>query len=453
MPPVHLTEARSRATTSPLTGSRMLVQLISPGWGSSGYYSAETLADAAEARVWPAGTHLYLDHPTATEDAERPERSVRDLAGVLTEDARIGEGGALVAEARVYGPMRSLLAEMADDIGLSIRATAEVSDGEVEGRRGTIISRLVEGLSVDFVTKAGRGGKVLEVLESARTVTEKRNVGQWIESRLHLALTELGDELYGDGRMSRAERIALSSAVGDALDAFTTRVEADAPELYQRDLWDDPPNPDYGQPPGSQEVDETSKPADTPPAQPITENGGAMPPENKDGGKVTETTGRPVSEAERLQRLLEESQAAHGRALTRAEEAEKRATAAERRATLLEARWAAETRTKTALAASPLKEASWPAVIATVADGLALDDNGRVDEARIDEAITAAIDAERQRVAALLEAHGVGVPRDLGGSPDTDTLTESDFEAQLAAELGDIGLTETAAQLAAKGRA
>ena len=53
---------------------------------------------------------------------------------------------------------------MADDIGVSIRASGEVK--EADGER--IVTKLTEARSVDFVTKAGRGGRVIEVLESAR---------------------------------------------------------------------------------------------------------------------------------------------------------------------------------------------------------------------------------------------------------------------------------------------
>lgn len=169
-----LTEATQTTTATPVEGKpgRFLVQLINPGWGSSGYYSAAVLEAAAKNGVFGKGTHMYLDHPTASDQFERPERSVRDLAAVLAEDASYVDG-ALVAEAQVFGPYREVLGEMADSIGVSIRAAAEVTEGgEAEGRRGRIIDALVEGLSADYVTHAGRGGKILQVLESARRVDE-----------------------------------------------------------------------------------------------------------------------------------------------------------------------------------------------------------------------------------------------------------------------------------------
>ena len=59
--------------------------------GSSGYYPGDVLRrDGATA--FPAGTHVYLDHPSSSEETDRPERSVRDLAGVLIEDANFEDG-------------------------------------------------------------------------------------------------------------------------------------------------------------------------------------------------------------------------------------------------------------------------------------------------------------------------------------------------------------------------
>lgn len=157
----------SGATVTPATrAGNMLCQLITPGTGSSGHYPAETLEAAATDRVFPAGTLLFADHPGEHEAFDRPERSIRDVAGVLVEDAR-WDGGALVAEAKTFAPWTSVLAEMKDAIGMSIRASAEV--GEADPATGKpVVKRLVEGISVDFVTKAGRGGAIREVYESAR---------------------------------------------------------------------------------------------------------------------------------------------------------------------------------------------------------------------------------------------------------------------------------------------
>ena len=169
-----ITEASSTLDTTAVKGKpgRLLVGLISPGVGSSGIYSQEVLEAAATDKVWPKGTHMYFDHPSESDKFERPERSVRDLAAVLEEDAR-WDGTQLVSEVSIVGPYRELLTDdtFSAAIGVSIRASAEVEETD-EGR---VITRLVEGQSVDFVTHAGRGGSILDVFESARpsAVNEK----------------------------------------------------------------------------------------------------------------------------------------------------------------------------------------------------------------------------------------------------------------------------------------
>ena len=168
--PKRITEASTLTVTEASTPGRVLLQLITPGWGSSGYYSPAVLENAATDRVFAAGTHVFFDHPSESERHDRPERSVRDLAMVLDEDARRDDQGGLVAEAKVIGPYRDLITDdvFMEAVGMSIRASADTTVGEAEGRKGTIVTQLIEGVSVDLVTRAGRGGRILAAVESAR---------------------------------------------------------------------------------------------------------------------------------------------------------------------------------------------------------------------------------------------------------------------------------------------
>jgi hypothetical protein len=152
-------------TSAPAKSGRIRIKIIDEGQGSSGFYPATTLEAAAKDKVFPKGTHMFLDHPSVTENFDRPERSLRDLAAVLDSDA-VFESGALYADAKVFAAYRELLTdpEVFEAIGVSIRASAEVE----ETKTGRNVVKLVSSESVDFVTKAGRGGKVMEVLESAR---------------------------------------------------------------------------------------------------------------------------------------------------------------------------------------------------------------------------------------------------------------------------------------------
>ena len=147
------------------------VKLIQPGWGTSGYYGPELL-ERDGPKIFTAGTQMFWDHPTETEERERPERSIRDLAGELTEDAvwnpKGPYGPGLYARGSVFGPFQDAVDELAPHIGLSINARGRAKEGETEGRKGPIIQEITAARSVDFVTVPGAGGQIVELFEAAR---------------------------------------------------------------------------------------------------------------------------------------------------------------------------------------------------------------------------------------------------------------------------------------------
>lgn len=238
------------------------IKIISPGWGSSGYYSREVL-ERDIARLGQPGLHQYWNHPTLTETMERPERDLNDLAAVFVSQARWEDNGAegpgMYARARVFAGYDETVDQIAEHIGVSIYGGGISEPGEAEGRRGPIVKEITRLDSVDFVTKPGAGGAIVTVFESApgsgrlptpeamqrqpqtppsiADLKEAQNLGEWLESRLHLCLTEIGDMLYGDGHINREERKAMSSAIGSALDAYRTDLMANASQLFTRNTW------------------------------------------------------------------------------------------------------------------------------------------------------------------------------------------------------------------------
>lgn len=79
--------------------------------------------------------------------------------------------------------------------------------------------------------------------EARRKLTEAANLGNWLESRIHLSFTEIADMLFGEGRLNREERIALSSAIGEALKSFNAAIATNMPGLYEREPWREAPGP------------------------------------------------------------------------------------------------------------------------------------------------------------------------------------------------------------------
>ncbi len=147
------------------------LKIIQAGWGSSGFYPAEVLKRDGP-KVFTKGTKSYWNHPTTTEESERPERDLRDLAAELTTNARWEEAGAagpgLYADAKVFTSYQAAVDELAPHIGVSIRAVGKAIQGEAEGRKGPLIQQLTAARSVDFVTVPGAGGQVVQLFEAAR---------------------------------------------------------------------------------------------------------------------------------------------------------------------------------------------------------------------------------------------------------------------------------------------
>lgn len=216
MKKLKIAESFDSETTSH-GGGRYNIRIIQPCVGSSGIYIAENLAKSVH--LFAAGTQMYLDHPTLTEDYERPERSVRDLAAKFTTDAYVGEDGSLYTEIYVYPSFDQVIREKWGDIGVSINAWTYGSidpNGVVPPFDG------VE--SVDFVTKAGAGGAILELLESARSMSEAEREEKTKE-------TELDEAKFDEFAKSTADNFkSLRESVDDALKKLSEIIHAAAEE-------------------------------------------------------------------------------------------------------------------------------------------------------------------------------------------------------------------------------
>lgn len=168
---MKLTEQGGATSSTTSTGARARVTIISPGQGSSGYYSPEVIAEAAP--LFEVGTHMYLDHATESERAERGVRSLDRLVGVLETAPTLNHNGALVADVKIMPAWREFVKEAYPYIGVSISASGEIEESE----QGRVVKKLTAVESVDFVTKAGRGGRIDALLESAVTEASETVMG------------------------------------------------------------------------------------------------------------------------------------------------------------------------------------------------------------------------------------------------------------------------------------
>ncbi len=145
------------------------------------------------------GKQFYIDHPTQTEEQERPERSVRDLGGFFS-DCQIGTvqdpetGEELNASFATLNFADSAPGQLALDqvktalnyqkkfpdrkdvyAGISINGGGVSHPGTIKGMPVNMVTEISEAFSADIVTKPARGGRfVALVREAARTAEWKR---------------------------------------------------------------------------------------------------------------------------------------------------------------------------------------------------------------------------------------------------------------------------------------
>jgi len=162
------------------------IKLIAPGRGSSAFYPAAVLQRDGP-KVFRAGTHVYLNHATAAEEAARPEGDIRNLAGVLTTDAVYNEahakGPGLYGRMKVFADHAQTVEEKAPHVGMSIRASGVAESGKT--RDGLpVLKELTGAESVDVVTRAGAGGMILT--EAARAANQQQEASMDAEEKLLL---------------------------------------------------------------------------------------------------------------------------------------------------------------------------------------------------------------------------------------------------------------------------
>ena len=478
---VEVVETPTIVKTASVKPGRLLVQLIKAGWSANGRYYSEQVLKRDGPTTFPSGTLNFVDHDTDEEAMTQPSGTLTRLASVQTNDAYYDSARkALMAEVRVFAPWREAVMDWAASgaIGMSIRAMAEGEAGKAEGKDGWIVSALAEGRSVDYVTKPAAGGSIIAVLEALgqKSVSEARNVGAWLESRLHLALTQLGDDMYGNGRLSREERITLSNGIGDALKAWTTRVEADAPALYERDIYDEPGSAERptsetqeGEPTPNETASELEVPAEpaTPvaptdsPAESPAEPASDPPPtdEPAPAGEPdppgTEPAGPASTEESQVQPenpgVQTPASPGSARQVIEAEVAQMRREMAQMRAR----------ETARSILTAALSD-GWipPATVARITEQQMAQlpmANGVLDEAELTKRAGRELARAEQEIAEAMQAAGVGRPRDLGqggGSYGSSQpgLGTAEVERRLEESFKALGNSEKVAKVAAKGR-
>ena len=167
---------RFKEGTFDLKDKKVVVVLIEAGvnYNKKRYYPKKTIQEAAPLF---AGLKMYLDHPTEQEEAQKPERSIREWLSTIEESWY--EDGMALGRVHIHSPW--LLENMADEvfrreIATSINASGRMHIGEIDGHQMQIMDSIVDPRSVDWVTEAGARGRVLQLQESQRIEKEKTEI-------------------------------------------------------------------------------------------------------------------------------------------------------------------------------------------------------------------------------------------------------------------------------------
>jgi len=162
----------SLAEQLPLPGAEKVVPLhldvalITPGWGNkrdNHYYPRDVVE--RDSGVF-AGVKMYeTDH-------RQDEKSTRTWVSTVKEITGYTDDGAPVGRISVHDKnfAERLMALAADDLlekmECSILANGTARKGEVDGKKGHIVEAITSAESVDWVTRAGAGGRALSLAES-----------------------------------------------------------------------------------------------------------------------------------------------------------------------------------------------------------------------------------------------------------------------------------------------
>ena len=151
------------------------VVIISEGKGNKRdkhYYTREAIKSAPRAFE---GAQCYADHPSKTEEMDRPKRSVKEIIGYFTgcEIQEMNGLMSLVATLKIvdgdsYQWAWDLAKESVnyaqkypteDLVGISINADGKTRKAQINGEDWNFVDAITDVFSADVVTKPARGGK------------------------------------------------------------------------------------------------------------------------------------------------------------------------------------------------------------------------------------------------------------------------------------------------------
>lgn len=220
---------------SMLTKNEMVVTIITPGLNRSGsrYYPSTAIAEAITNGMFN-GRKMFVNHASASEMRDRPERSLTDWVSTIKETWIDEKTGAAQARIKIvqnwFGDFLKQLQEndSLPDVGLSIYAQGQVQRKKVDGRLTDVVERFTRALSVDWVTEPGAGGRVDAIWESYQPARAK-------EQEINVLNTMTATDAVATLREQRPDIIEVFESDTTRLEELSARVAELETEIAERD--------------------------------------------------------------------------------------------------------------------------------------------------------------------------------------------------------------------------
>jgi len=176
------------------------------------YYPERTIRESAHIF---SGMKMYINHPTPTEEKERPERNLKDWAATIVESHY--DSGKAIGKVAIHDSwLRERLADPVarQHIGLSINTGGKISVGKVNGKDGyQIVEAIIPARkngppSVDWVTEPGARGRVNRLLESRITGGMKMELENATLKDLKETRSDLVESITKETAAGNAEKVS-----------------------------------------------------------------------------------------------------------------------------------------------------------------------------------------------------------------------------------------------------
>lgn len=200
------------------------------------YYPKETLKKAVESF---AGKKMFLDHQTAEEERQQPERSLEDWVATVKEAWY--EDGKIMGRVHVHDDWlwSKLEADKVfrEHIAISINGSGKSYFREIEGKSVQVVEVLTDVKSVDWVTEPGARGRVDYVLQEKQHREDQKVMKTVTLKEMKAERPDLVSEIENDtrARMKGENEAAIKEAVDKAVkEAVAPYVKKEAEQASLR---------------------------------------------------------------------------------------------------------------------------------------------------------------------------------------------------------------------------